>query len=465
MEITRRGFAKFIGGIAGLAGADAEYTKDKGEYNPTSHFIRLNSEFRSADEVASAFAEADSAFLMASYAVFFPEFLRLHSYEDAVGSLERAAELQRRKHDANRHRLDALPSVAAAHLLQCAKETRTRHFLSNEISKGLKDHRREVREIIIQNLITSATANFDSVASFAVETTLIHQLGDIIGEANDNDKLLTPAMHAIEFLLNARSLLCARNYSRKELQHFNHAIGIAEHSKAPHMSYLQRLIKIHENTFKARSNNIASLPPQSSEALIGWEKLTQARDYLGMLAIVRARLAYATFGVMSGAVPADAAMSAREAEVALPKSIGFFKAFNLSALLSDSGSELVGKEPKFANFVRSEFPALLKNPQHFGTSSELISAEMIQLGTCVPFARYEDRGILQAAVQEQNERDRKALYSMLACGCMAAPAAIDIASWVAELFSRRKARIRTRGGPCQSGYPRKGNRSRIIRRS
>jgi hypothetical protein len=51
------------------------YRADRDDYDPRSTFIRLNRDFRSADEVAKEFVHADSAFLMASYAVFFPEFL------------------------------------------------------------------------------------------------------------------------------------------------------------------------------------------------------------------------------------------------------------------------------------------------------------------------------------------------------------------------------------------------------
>lgn len=441
METTRRGFGKCVSGLVALASAGLAFEVEQGGYDPMSPFLRLGNGFGSADEVASMFVQADSAFLMASYSVFFPEFLRRNTFEGAVTGLEIAAEEQKKKYTTNHHRLDALPSVAAAHLLQCAKEKKTRHFLAQTIVRGLKDPRREVKEIVLQNLMTSATVNFDSKRFFSVHPIVIRQIQRIFKESMDNEKLLTPTLIATEFLLNTRALLISRGATKKELTHYNKAIESIHNTRARHMWYVPHLIRLHNDTFRVSLNNIESLPPQSSEALMGCRKLFHAREYLALLALIRARLAYTIFCTMSGKLAPDAAMSVREAEKALPKVIGFFRGFELHTLLRSSHVlGLVSNEPEFANFLRAEFWELLDKPERFGVSVEYISPEMLQLGQCVPFARYDDRGRLEAALHEQDEHFHKAVCSALQVG-LEAGVTLEVIQRVAAWFSGRKAAL------------------------
>ena len=186
----------FFGG-AGSAAFEAE----RGGHDPTSTFVRLGLDYSSPYKVASTFVRADSAFLMASYAVFFPEFLRRYGF-DAVDAIRVAADEEKKLHPRDHHRLDALPSIAAAHLMPWAKSEATRNHLSLSVLSGLKDSRREVREIVLQNLVTSVAPNFDSVRFFSVEPRILLQIREIFAEACDNEKLLKPALLCAEFLLN-----------------------------------------------------------------------------------------------------------------------------------------------------------------------------------------------------------------------------------------------------------------------
>lgn len=439
--MTRRHFGKAVPRLLFFGGAAyATFEAERGSHNPTSTFVRLGLDYSCPNEVASTFVRADHAFLMASYAVFFPEFLRRHGF-DAVDAIRVAAGEEKKLYSRDHHRLDALPSIVAAHLMPWAKSEATRNHLSLSVSNGLKDARREVREIVLQNLVTSVAPNFDSVRFFSVEPRVLLQIQEILTEACDNEKLLTPALLCAEFLLNARSLLKARTASTDELRPYNEAIEAARQLKAPHLWYVPALIHLHENTFRASMNDVASLPPQSSEALMGWRNLGSARNYLSLLAIARARLMYTNLLTVSGKLSPDAAMSVEQAKRALPKTITFFNAFDLRFLLEGSPilSQVRANEPKFADFLQAEFKALLNSPEKFRVSTEdvFIDKEMAQLGNLVPFAQFEDRNLLVRLLREHDERGRKAILSGLLAGTGAAMSVDAMAALFAWLSGRK----------------------------
>jgi hypothetical protein len=115
--LSRREAAKVVGGSLAfsLFVSYLDYEIEQGDCDPESIFVQLARDFTTPDEVASAFSRADTGFLMASYSVFFPEFLAKYG-PNAVDALHAAAEKQKRiQPRQNPHRLDALPSVAAAH--------------------------------------------------------------------------------------------------------------------------------------------------------------------------------------------------------------------------------------------------------------------------------------------------------------------------------------------------------------
>src|SRR6266849_6663192 len=93
--ISRRKFYKTalgslaFGGCVGLLRVEADTGALFGDYDPISKFLQLGLKFGSPEEVAATFVRADSSFLMASYAVFFPELIRRHGF-DAVEKLEEA---------------------------------------------------------------------------------------------------------------------------------------------------------------------------------------------------------------------------------------------------------------------------------------------------------------------------------------------------------------------------------------
>jgi hypothetical protein len=394
------------------------YRADRDDYDPRSTFIRLNRDFRSADEVAKEFVHADSAFLMASYAVFFPEFLCLHG-TDSVALLEVAADKQK-DYAKDHHRLDALPSATAAHLLQKTIDKEWRHTLSKKVLQGLQDPRREVREIVLQNLMTSVAPNYDSLRYFSVEPSIVVQIHKILQEARDNERFGSSATLCTEFLLNARASLKYRGATDKALKPYETAIEFAANVKVPHMQYLSTLIHLHGKTFRA-SQNVESLPPHSSEALIGWRQLDQQREYLSVLALSRAQVAYTVFRTASGKLAEGPAMTTADARRALPKIINFFRAFEIAPLLKDGSVVKLASvnEPQFAKFVNFEFPELLRVPEHFGVSVDDVgtgvSSELIALRDHVPFAKFTRESLFSLATQD-GKNSKKAVDSGLQKG-------------------------------------------------
>jgi hypothetical protein len=383
------------------------YAADRDGYDPRSTFIRLNRDFQSADEIAKEFVRADSAFLMASYAVFFPEFLSLHG-TNSVALLDVAATKQK-DYGRDHHRLDALPSVAAAHLLQKTIDKEWRNTLSQKVLQGLQDRRSEVRLIVLQNLMTSVAPNYDSLRYFSVDPRIIVQIRKILQEARDNERHAFAATLCTEFLLNARASLKYRGATDKELKPYETAIEFAASVKAPHMQHLSTLINLHGKTFRA-SQNVQSLPPHSSEALIGWRQLTQQRDYLSVLAVSRARLFYTIFRSAFGRLAEDPALTTEDARRALPKVVSFFRAFEIDALLKGGPYPAFDNDPKFVKFMNFELPELLRVPEQFGVSLDEVRAgvspELIALRDHVPFAKFTREALFSLATQDRNNAEK-----------------------------------------------------------
>jgi hypothetical protein len=353
--LSRREAAKVVGGSLafGLLVSYLDYEIEQGDCDPESIFVELGRDFTTPDQVALAFSRADTGFLMASYSVFFPEFLAKYGPK-AVDALQAAAEKQKGVQPRqNPHRLDALPAVAAAHWVPRTNNPEMLHRLSKVICRGLEDPRREVREIILQNLVTSTAANYDSITCHSVSRTVIDHITKIISEASDTEDLMTPALCGTEFLLNARALLKTRGVPPQKMKPYDQALQTARQLKASHLNFIPKLIELHENSFHAANNDVSSLPPHSSEALMGW-KLYAPRnhEYINLLAQSRARLAYTVFKRASGQTPTTPAMSQEEANIALPKIMSFIRAFQLSELIQQN--EAVN-DIGFAKFIRGEF--------------------------------------------------------------------------------------------------------------
>lgn len=412
--LNRREFAKRIAGIITTAGTFLLFRGSNDDFpDPRSMFIDLQDKYKTPQEAAAAFVRAKTPFLMASYAVFFPE-VRRRQGRAMVDEIRKAAEKEKCKYSKDHHRLDALPAVTAAHFLRVTKDDTARHKLCSEISTALTDPRREVQEIVLQNLITAVAPNIDSVRFLTFESQVLNSINALLLQAEQNPKLFTPVGLSAEFLLNAQALLRARLASRLSLAPYAKLLSKICESRAPHFRLVGRTIEIHQKTFVANPHDTKSLPPQSSEALMGWKLLYDTSgDYLNQLALTRARLLYIIWETTSGKLPSDDVMNTIQAHRALPKVIDFFRSFQLLPLITPEIVEAIPMEEQgFRKFMRSDFHQLIERPEQQGIDLSDIESpeEEILLATRVPFSKYDDYALLDSLSRMRDSQGRRSLF-------------------------------------------------------
>lgn len=412
-NFSRREFGKYLAGIVTAAGTFIVFRGSETKFfDPRSLFLTLQEDFTTPEDVASEFVRAKTPFLMASYSVFFPTFLIKNGYS-AVDLISKAVEKVKQKYLTNHHRLDALPAVTAAHLLRTAKEDRNRHVLSSEISKALSDSRREVREIVLQNLITSVAPNIDSVRFLSIEHEVLSILMQILEHAEDNPKLLTTVGLIAEFLLNTKALLIRRKEPVEILKPYTSLLERICNSNASHFWYVARLIEVHEKTFTADPYDQLSLPPQSTESLMGWKSLNQSRDYLEVLVLMRSYHLFMNFATATGTICSDTVMNMGEAKRALPKTIALFRDFDLAPLINFDLVEAAPKQDReFKKFLHGMFHQVITNPDRIdmGLSIVKTSEEEILLANCVPFSQYDNYALFTPLAREFKDESRRMLF-------------------------------------------------------
>jgi hypothetical protein len=412
--LHRREFGKRIAGIVATAGTFLLFRGSNNDFSdPRSVFIDLQDKYKTPQEAAAAFVRAKTPFLMASYAVFFPE-VRRRQGRAMVEEIRKAAEKEKLKYSKDHHRLDALPALTAAHFLRVTKDDSNRHKLCSEISSALTDPRREVQEIVLQNLITAVSPNIDSVRFLTFDSQVLNSINALLLTAEQNPKLFTPIALAAEFLLNSQALLQARHAPPSSLAPYKKLLNKICASRAPHFWLVGRTIEIHQKTFVANPHNIKSLPPQSSEALMGWKFLYDTSGaYLNQLALTRARLLYIIWETTSGKLPSDDVMNAIQAQRALPKVIDFFRSFQLLPLITPEIVEAMPMEEQgFRKFMRSDFHQLIAHPEQKGIDLSDIESpdEEILLASKVPFSKYDDYALLDSLSRMRDSQDRRSLF-------------------------------------------------------
>ena len=427
MDISRRQFIKLTSGSIAAAGTYLLFwEQEKQPAIPEKAFISLSQDFSSAADVTKSFVRAKTPFLMASYAVFYPDLLHLRG-RSAVQDLKKAKEAEKLVYSKDHHRLDSLPAVAAAHLLPVTVLDNDRDNLCKEIANALKDNRREVKEIVLQNLITAASPNIDVLRFFTVSSEVLKCIENIISETECNEKLLTPASLCAEFLLNARLLLRANKAPENEIEQYNRLIKLFKTSRADHFWFVSKLADLHEATFTSPEKMWNQLLPQSSEALMRWKNFGYARDYLSHLALLRARLIFTNLYTFTGKIPSDNTMNSSQAKRALPKTISFYKNFNLNGIVNIGEAQKIipQSEKLFTKFLSSgELYELINNPDSFDVSlSDVMpDKEEIKISKCVPFAQYRKYGILEKLANSQDANRRKFIVKAVDAGWKAAVA-------------------------------------------
>lgn len=361
---------------------------------------------------------------MASYGVFFPRFIEDHG-SIAPELLTKELLVRKGKVDINQHRADVLPAVAAIHLLPATTIPSEIERLSQYVVNALRDDRREVKEIALQNLTSSTSPNFDVNLHFKVTLKTIDAVKNVILSAADDSTLMNPSALALEFLLNSRVLLRGREEFDREVQAITDAIEQTIHIFGSSSWIHVAMKQAHEATFKHVTRDPTSLPPQSSEALIGWRKLPVARDYITIQALSRAKLVKQCVDLIEDRAEETSAMTKSEAHVALPKVLDFIETYDLMTLLNTSpyGALLEKLEPALPQFVEKELPGLIRGKKQLLERVSLVPMDTglaNELSEFVPFSRYRAEQSLETIIHRKPHGYEPAIFQGLVAGSSAA---------------------------------------------
>lgn len=347
-------------------------------------------------EVVKYFATAESIPLTASFAIGFPKLL--HKYDTrALGLIRTAATAESALRLPNQHRLSALPAAVAAQLLPRTNGP-SKIPVCEAIASGLQDKRREVREIVLLNLLAVTAPDPDSRKFTAIDATILGELRRIIEESKQSSKLLSPLCLSVELVLNLRWLHTARQASSKVnvkdpmLKEFDKVLsGVrSAQDKVAHFFYAAKLIDLHLAAYGDGSSLAGDLilPPPRGEHLLGWmhTKIPEHVNYLHHSALIQARAVYDGYRTASGEYLHDAEfMSLADAKAALPKMIAISKHVSHGAdKYQEWALDAPAAENGFKRFLKNDFAALLE------TGKPLPDAEAF---TCMPFAQFNTRRI------------------------------------------------------------------------
>ncbi len=350
--------------------------------------------------VCEKFIKANSAELMAYYGVFFPQFLSKYG-RGAIIEIKRVAPSLKAEYPYNHHRLKALPAVVAAHLIQQTKPS-DQEDLSDVISSGLNSRDRLVRDIILQNLITSTAVNPDSIRFYRVGDQILEAIKKIVDESADIPSLIAPLCLATEFLLNYRLLI----KNKDNITNINKLIEYIHSFKAPHMWYAKELIRIHEGFFVSLKS--AGIPPQRSELLLGYS--SYPTRYVAHQALIWTRNTFDEYNTAIGKYNFDSqVISAKTALQAYPKGLAYLKYHNIARLLPSAYEldflALPREESHFQKFLSAELKYLMNNDESIQKFKP--SEYEIELSECVPFSQFSDRSIVEKVFKSNKKEKRR----------------------------------------------------------
>lgn len=426
--------------VASITGYST-YHLNKPNQDPRDSIAEISLNYIRAEDVINAFVHANSGFLAGTYSIFFPEFMAKEGSYSYKKLKEAAAKIDK-KNSINPHRIDVIPAVAAAHWLPHTIESNISQNLSEEILIALNDPRREVKEIILQNLISTAQANFDNLRFYDVSYEIIKEIENLFLGIGNDDSLFSPVVFGLEFMLNANKIINRKGGDEKKEKEIKRVISLTVSSKNKYSWYFNLLINSHDKTFVPNALNHLSLPPQSSEALMGWkfsgEKSTH--NYYSLLAIGRAILLKSCLDIARDPMAGSPAMSSVQATIAYPKLLDFMDSFGLIDLIISSPymQALKDNDKDLYEFMKSNMNSYLINKEvHIkGSKRPAMSQEGINLGSLVPFSQFNDKHLLSKIISETDQGYEKAIgFGALAAATstfMTTTAAKKLGEWLAN---------------------------------
>ena len=410
------------------------------EYRRDALLSDLSTFPNNAEKVAEKFAQADTPFLLASYSNFFPNYIVRHVCDDDPTARIRniCNELtNQRKYQDNKHRLDVLPAVTAIHCLSVTNDDRKRNLLREIISNALADPRREVREIVIQNLTSAMKPTADSKRRFSFDGQMIDRINQIIDDCRGSDKLLSPASLSVQCLLNARSFTIMSPVVRRKVDEILNRIDCTSGNPI-HFRYIRDVISHHKTGFlKPQIGEAYSLPPHRTELLMGLQHKRRKwpTEYCAAEALVQARLIYSIWRTATGEDTSDQQiMNSEQANVALPKTISFLRDMDWQWLLDGSQEKVPEHEIGFRRFLANELPELQKHPWRHGIPVLEPSPQQMALTECVPFWEEESSLKIRKEIDKHHEH-RRQIISWLFTAATAGPIGVLTTEYLPGAFS------------------------------
>ncbi len=380
-------------GLDQLRGDVLEHGRRAGERRALKSLLQLHTFPPSPIAVAKTFDRAGPGLLLGSYGNFFPTFMEQHLYWNAPAAIEEAARVHS-PNAKNPHRMFALPAVAAAHALYRTRDDR-QESVTQFILKALDSRNREVREIVLQNLISASLPSPDVALRWNLRTALLRKVLKVIQESEHEQRLLSPAALAVTLLLNTRNVQNSSPTAlgRDEAMRIEDALTRVLSCRAPHFAYLKKLKKRHDQEFLSfNCHDVSSLPSHGTEMLVqaSGARKTASR-YNACLVEIHAKTTYDVWRTAEGIVRGDdAVMTKKQAEDALPKMLNFEAAAGMLPLLSDvPHADLGSTENDFRDYVRG---ILIPRVSELAKNPDPLHGELEGMGNLpLPISAYRDQ--------------------------------------------------------------------------
>lgn len=383
-KMSRRDFL-FTGGKI-IAGASLGYLNSTKTTEATK-LVGNSAIIESLDDLIKMFKTAPSGPLMFIYSNFF-YYLR-NSKGNQLPTL-----LQKKINEMNddNHRLKALPAVAAIHRLPEILTNEKRDEFYQLIFNTFTDPRREVKEIVLQNFLTSLQPNHDNMFNYHFPEQLL-SIGDLfMDEVKESSKYLMAFSIYVQYLLTARTILLQKDPENEDSKHIENFLQKQFTQKLPeHFWYIQRLVELYQQLDKPQSNNSLCLPPQISESLMGWRNLyPYFEDIIKLFSMIRTRNFYMNFLTAIGKdTKNQKILSQSRAQTVVESTVAAHRIYGHSQLTQLWQSDLPDHIDKnFQKFMKTEF---LEISDNLSLPPKYVSHGEHELAKFVPFSQYHEK--------------------------------------------------------------------------
>jgi hypothetical protein len=338
---------------------------------------------------------APNAELQFYHSVFFESFLHKHRHDlvaeiqkmlNVPGFLERYRDpLRPELPIKNLHRLTALPAATAAHLLPCTTSKPARELLDAAIIEGLESDHREVFEMTMGNLVTSATSNPDVIRYFDTSRGLLSHLERAIRAKLSSPEFVYAVSNAIVFLLNTRLI---RKDRGQDCAAIDQIIQGVKSVQKPWIWYVTRLVDLHLDAFATA----ADAPPGIGESsLTKPSSIPQRQKYYQHLHLFYAKVLYETYTISQGGSLPGFSASRDSAMVAYPKIAARIKFFPIRPSflsMQDEFRDLGMPDQEVIRFIDTDLDRILQMPE---VDACRPTEDEWHIVAATPFKRFQDK--------------------------------------------------------------------------